>query len=77
MIEKIVVDFQASTGGLSASTNEARIEIKTLKDELTMFQEGQTKLREELGTSSRSRRRRLPVSGRKCPSGQSSTRSRS
>ena len=50
VIEKIVAEFQASTGGLSASTNEARIETYSLKDELTTFQEGQTKLREELGT---------------------------
>ena len=50
VIEKIVADFQASTGGLSESTNKARIETETLRDELMSMEERHTKLREDLGT---------------------------
>ena len=50
VIEKIVTEFHSSTGTLATSTQEARVETKTLKEELVAMEGQHTKLREELAT---------------------------
>ena len=48
VIENIVTESQSSTGTRSASTQEARVETKTLKEELVAMEGQHTKLRKDL-----------------------------
>ena len=50
VIEGIVADFQGSSAALASSTQEARVETKTLKEELVAMEAQHTKLRSDLST---------------------------
>ena len=50
VIEGIVSDFQGSSAALASSTQEARVETKTLTEELVAMEAQHTKLRSDLST---------------------------